>query len=133
MVDKQAIEAGRHRTEEWYRSGQLNCSEAVFLVGMGMAGCACGALTGCIMALGLKYGRSQAGAEKPGMFEAAKELHDRFVKRRGHACCRILVRGIRPDSLELIEHCSAIIGEVAADVIELLARDGERIQKKEKA
>src|SRR5512139_34857 len=112
MVDPQIVANARHKAEEFYRSGQFLCSEAVFLVaneylghpapdemvrlasgfpvGMGLAGCSCGALTGGVMALGLKYGRSEPGAAAPGMFEAAKELHDRFKARRRMVCCRAL-------------------------------------------
>src|SRR5512136_1800009 len=100
MVDPLVVEQARRKAEEFYRSGQFLCSEAVFLVaneflgkpvpddmvrlasgfpvGMGRAGCACGAVTGGVMALGLKYGRTQPGAKTPGMFETSKELHDRF-------------------------------------------------------
>jgi hypothetical protein len=68
MVAPQQVETARHKAEDLYRSGQFLCSEAVFLVaneylghpvpddmvrlasgfpvGMGTAGCACGALTG---------------------------------------------------------------------------------------
>jgi len=63
-----------------------------FLVGMGFAGCACGALTYGVMALGLKFGRSSPAVETPGMFAASKELHDRFRARRKIACCRALTR-----------------------------------------
>jgi C_GCAxxG_C_C family probable redox protein len=127
-----------------YRSGEFLCFEAVFLVaneylgrpvpdemvklasgfpvGMGMAGCSCGALTGGVMALGLKYGRTSVGAPTPGMFEAAKELHDRFKARRGHTCCRILIKPFQLGEPAHIDQCVAITGEVAADVIELLGK-----------
>lgn len=49
-----------------------------FPVGMGLAGCVCGGLAGGVMALGLKYGRAEPESPTPGMFEASKELHDRF-------------------------------------------------------
>ena len=145
MADSQAVENARRKAEEFYRSGQFLCSEAVFLVaneflgrpvpddlvrlasgfpvGMGKAGCSCGALTGGVMALGLKYGRSTPGAATPGMFEAAKELHDRFKARRQCVCCRALIRKFEFGSPEHIEQCITITGEVAADVIELLQRE----------
>ncbi len=145
MADSQAVETARHKAEEFYRSGQFLCSEAVFLVaneflgrpvpddmvrlasgfsvGMGKAGCSCGALTGGVMALGLKYGRSTPGAATPGMFEAAKELHDRFKARRQCVCCRALIRKFEFGSPEHIEQCITITGEVAADVVELLQRE----------
>ena len=140
-----AIEVARLKAEELYRSGQFLCSEAVFLVaneflgkpvpddmvrlasgfpvGMGLAGCACGAVTGGVMALGLKYGRTQPGAQTPGMFEASKELHDRFLARRRSTCCRVLIHKFEFGSPEHIRQCITITGEVAADVIELLSRE----------
>ena len=142
MTSTMAIETSRLKAEEMYRSGQFFCSEAVFLVaneylgrpvpdemvrlasgfsvGMGLAGCACGALTGGVMALGLKYGRTIAGAPMPGMFDASKELHDRFKARRKCVCCRELIRKFDFGSPEHLQQCVAITGEVAADVIELL-------------
>ncbi len=139
------IENTRHKAEELYRTGQFLCSEAVFLVaneyldhpvpdemvrlasgfpvGIGLAGCVCGAVTGGVMALGIKYGRSAPAAETPGMFAASKELHDRFKSRRKCVCCRALIRKFEFGSSEHMEQCIAITGEVAADVIELLIRD----------
>lgn len=145
MDRDEAIQKARTEAEEMYRNGQFLCSEAVFLVaneylckpvsdevvkvasgfpvGMGLAGCACGALTGGVMSLGLKYGRTQAAAPTPGMFEAAKELHDRFLARRKSVCCRVLIRKFQMGSPEHIQQCITITGEVAADVIDILSRD----------
>lgn len=142
-----AREAYRRKAEELYRSGQFLCSEAVFLVaneflgrpvpeemvrlasgfpvGIGGAGCTCGALSGGVMALGIKYGRSEAGAKTPGMFEAARELHDRFRERRGSTCCRVLIKPFEFGSPDHLKQCVAITGEVAADVIDLLSRRPE--------
>lgn len=144
MNKQQAIINAKKKAEEMYRSGEFLCSEAILLVaneflgkpmpnkivklasgfpvGMGMAGCVCGALSGGIMALGLKYGRTKAKAKTPGMFEASRELHDRFKSRRGHTCCRVLIRHLQMGSPEHIEQCTVITGEVAADVIEILSR-----------
>ena len=145
MNTAEAARVARERAEEMYRTGQFLCSEAVFLVaneflghpvpdemvrlasgfpvGMGMAGCACGALTGGVMALGLRYGRSTPGAATPGMFDAARELHDRFRARRRTVCCRSLIRGFELGEPAHIDQCVAITGEVAADVVEMLARE----------
>lgn len=139
-------DTAKEKAEQHYNSG-LYCSEAVFLVaneylgypvpnnmvrlasgfgvGMGMAGCSCGALTGGVMALGLKFGRDAAGMEMPGMFDAAKELHDRFQARRTHVCCRLLIKNFAFGSAEHLDQCRKITGEVAADVIELLSRNAE--------
>jgi len=148
MEKEEAIEKAKTTAEEMYRTGQFLCSEAVFLVandylgkpvsdevvrlasgfpvGMGFAGCACGALAGGVMALGLKYGRTQPGAAEPGMFDASKELHDRFKARRGSTCCRVLIRKFELGSPDHIQQCIAITGEVAADVIDILSREDTR-------
>ncbi len=144
MNRKQAIAKAKNRAEEMYRSGEFLCSEAILLVanefmgkpmpnkivklasgfpvGMGMAGCVCGALSGGVMALGLKYGRTKPKAKTPGMFEASRELHNRFKSRRGHTCCRVLIHHLQMGSPEHIKQCTAITGEVAADVIDILSR-----------
>lgn len=144
MEDQITKQNLRKKAEEYYRSGQFLCSEAVFLVaneylgrpvsdecvklasgfpvGMGLAGCACGAITGGIMALGIKFGRTQPGAATPGMFEASKELHDRFKARRGSTCCRVLIHRFEFGCPEHIQQCITITGEVAEDVLEILSR-----------
>lgn len=149
----EAVEKARRKAEELYRTGQFLCSEAVFLVaneylghpvpddmvrmasgfpvGIGLAGCVCGAVTGGVMALGLKYGRSTAAAEMPGMFVASKELHDRFKARHKCVCCRALIRKFEFGSSEHLEQCITITGEVAADVVELLAHNDPTERKSE--
>jgi C_GCAxxG_C_C family probable redox protein len=141
-ADQQLRDELRLKAEQFYRGGQFLCSEAVFLVaneylgrpvpdqmvrlasgfpvGMGLAGCVCGALSGGVMALGLKYGREDPGAAEPGMFEASRELHDRFRARRRMVCCRGLIRKFTFGTPEHLEQCITITGEVAADVLELL-------------
>jgi C_GCAxxG_C_C family probable redox protein len=142
LVDKEIIEKARKQAEEMYRSGEFLCAEAVFMaanefmgfpvpkemvrltsgfpVGIGMSGCVCGALSGGVMALGIRYGRSQGGTPTPGMFETTRELHNRFVTRHKCTCCRVLIKKFDMGSPQHIEHCIAITGEVTADVIELL-------------
>ncbi len=137
MDRDEAIQKARTEAEEMYRTGQFLCSEAVFLVaneylgkpvsdevvklasgfsvGMGLAG--------GVMSLGLKYGRTQTAVPTPGMFEAAKELHNHFLVRRKSTCCRVLIRKFQMGSPEHIQQCIAITGEVAADVIDILSRD----------
>ena len=142
-----AIEAGR-QAAELYRSGRLLCSEAVlwvaneilgyplpaeavrvasgFPVGMGAipsGGCSCGALSGGIMALGLKYGRSEPGAEAPEVLEKARELHDWFKTSHGSTCCRVLIRRLTFGSPEHIDQCVRFTGEVAERVAAMLPDD----------
>lgn len=137
-------EAGR-QAAELYRSNRFLCSEAVlwvanealgrplppevvrlasgFPVGMGAiptGGCSCGALSGGVMALGLKYGRSTPGAGAPDVLSKAKELHDWFKTGHGSTCCRILIRHLEFGSQEHIDQCVRFTGEVAEKVVEML-------------
>ncbi|MGE5370740.1 MAG: C-GCAxxG-C-C family protein [Solirubrobacterales bacterium] len=130
------------RAEEMYKTGQYLCSEAVFVVvneylgqpmpneavklasgfpvGMGSAGCSCGALTGGIMALGMKYGRTLPGQEVPEMLPKAKELHDWFKKEYRSTCCRVLVQKVEFGQQEHIEQCTRITGAVAEKVLKMV-------------
>lgn len=142
-VYSEVSELTRKNAESLYRKGKFFCSEAVFTsvneylgypadahmvkmasgfpVGIGMAGCLCGAVSGGVMALGLKHGR-----EKPGqfmseeMFPLSAELYDRFQRRNCTTCCRKLIKKMEFGSKEHKEQCIKFTGEVAADVIDLI-------------
>ena len=136
-------EEARTRAEKLYKSGKFLCSEAVFTVvndhlgqpadprmvqmasgfpvGIGMSGCLCGAVAGGVMALGLKYGREEAGqAMSDDMFPMSAELHDRFQKRNCSTCCRKLIKNLEFGSRDHIRQCIRLTGEVAADVVDLI-------------
>lgn len=114
-----------------YAGGAMCCSEAVldvinrefngglpndlvpalsrgFCGGMGDAGCACGALTGAIMAQSLILGKTPFPADDKQVRAATKKLHDLFSARHGSTCCRILSRDRDPDS----EHKGVCLGYV---------------------
>lgn len=136
---EQIINNVRERAENYYRSGEYLCSEAVFTVvndfldnpmpreavclasgfpvGMGMAGCSCGALTGGVMALGLKFGRKGPREENPGMFAAAKKLHDDFKEKFGSTCCRALIKDFEFGSPKHLEHCIKVTGAATEMVL----------------
>ncbi len=125
------------RAENLFETHQLFCSEAVvcvlnqglagglapetairlasgFAEGIGEAGCACGALSGAVMALGLfvgQQGSSTRGRKK--IQAAAKQLHDLFKSKFGSACCRVLTQNVRDDSAALFAHCVSCTGETA--------------------
>ena len=135
----EAVKKAKETAENYYRNGDYLCSEAVFTVindflnnpmpkeavclasgfpvGIGMAGCTCGALTGGVMALGLKYGRKTPKVETPGMFEAAKKLHDDFKEQYSSTCCRALIKDFEFGSPEHLEHCIKLTGAVAEMVM----------------
>ena len=145
---EELIERIKQDSEELFSSGTLFCSEAVltvinnylgqpyhpdvvkmasgFPVGMGTAGCLCGAVSGGQMALGIVYGRTQGEEMQQKMFEEAKGLHDHIIKEYGSCCCRVMTRQWKGDefkSPERQKHCVAITGNVAAYLAERLTSD----------
>ncbi len=66
---------------------------AAFGGGMGRTGGACGAATGGLMALGLKYGatRGDDKATKEHMYALTREFLARFQARQGATACRDLL------------------------------------------
>ena len=137
--EQKLINDARERAESLYRDGDYLCSEAIFTVvndllgrpvpaeavklasgfpvGMGTAGCACGALSGGVMALGLKFGRTAPGAEMPDMFKVSKELHDEFKKNFRSTCCRVLIKKFEFGGEEHMKQCVYITGQVAEMVM----------------
>lgn len=143
LLDKVEAEA-----EELYRSGTFYCSEAIvqvineilgkpyddsivkmasgFPIGMGKAGCLCGAVSGGQMALGMIYGRTKGDAMQDKMFEKSKALHDYVKKEYKSTCCRVITRAWAGDdfkSQERKNHCIKITGKVARWVAEQLIND----------
>lgn len=138
--EQKTIKEAKERAESLYRDGDYLCSEAVFTVvndylgrpipaeavkmasgfpvGMGTAGCACGALSGGIMALGLKFGRTKPKEEMPDMFRVSKELHDEFKKKFRSTCCRVLIKKYEFGSPEHLAQCVYITGQITEMVIE---------------
>jgi len=136
----------REIAETYYRTGQFYCSEAIvktindefgldypdnvvrlasgFPIGMGSSGCACGAVTGGVMALGMVFGR-----EMPGdpcidrCLGLARELHTLFVRRHGCLCCRTLTHGMVLKSPEHMQQCIAFTGEVAEETAKIILRE----------
>jgi C_GCAxxG_C_C family probable redox protein len=61
-----------------------------FGAGIGGQGSICGAITGGVMALGLKLGRENVATKERASYKFASELLTRFEKRYGHINCRDL-------------------------------------------
>ncbi|MFB0504464.1 MAG: C-GCAxxG-C-C family protein [Candidatus Bathyarchaeia archaeon] len=60
--------------------------------GIGRCGSVCGALTGGVMAIGIKYGTNEPSAEKRlRAYELARMAYRRFEKRHGSVLCRELI------------------------------------------
>jgi len=139
------VENVREIAEGYFDRGEFFCSEAVlhtinqllgtpmpeeitrmasgFPVGMGKAGCLCGAVSGGQMALGLAYGREHGEPMNEKMFPVAAALHDYIKEKYGSTCCRVIVRDFEFASPERKQHCVKITGEVAAWIAEQLLQD----------
>ncbi|HPF03846.1 MAG TPA: C-GCAxxG-C-C family protein [Bacteroidales bacterium] len=101
---------------EYFRS-KFNCSQSVFTVfgtehglsenhclrtgcafgaGMGRQQLTCGAVTGALMAIGLKYGKAMGDNDdkKQKTYEKTREFFHEFVKIHGTTSCRELLRGL---------------------------------------
>jgi C_GCAxxG_C_C family probable redox protein len=64
--------------------------------GIARNGEVCGAVTGAVMALGLRYGRKEGGDREDQEITYAKvnELLDRFRALHGSCVCRVILEGI---------------------------------------
>jgi len=126
----------KKKAEAYYRNGDFYCSESIvktfieefnldlpddviamassFPVGMGNAGCSCGAVIGAQMMLGYFFGRRQAGENKVNKtMELSAELHDYFREEHGSLCCRVLTKDLKVGSKDHIKQCIDFTGEMA--------------------
>jgi C_GCAxxG_C_C family probable redox protein len=111
---------------------------------MGGAGCACGALSGAVLGLGLFLGPTRADRRSAaGLRRLTRELYRRFIGEFGSACCGALCRASKGSGRSHFRQCTAITGratQIAADIIlrvkpeilkqldgEFLARPGARM------
>lgn len=101
---------------EYFRN-KFNCSQSVFTVfshdygysendalkvscafggGMGRQQLTCGAVTGALMAIGLKYGKGINDSEekKQLTYSKTRELFEEFIKIHGSTNCRELLEGL---------------------------------------
>ncbi|MCR1898291.1 C-GCAxxG-C-C family protein [Irregularibacter muris] len=150
MTREERLEAVKKEAEGYFERGEFFCSEAVaqtinhllgkpyedniikmasgFPIGMGKAGCLCGAVSGGQMALGMAYGRVHGEAMNEKMFPLASGLHDFVKDQYGSTCCRVITRQWKGDNFQSPgrkKHCIEITGKVAQWVAEKLIEDGQ--------
>jgi len=112
VIESRAREFSKKAVE--YFSGNYNCAQSVLLAmqeyygipsgglipkiatpfggGIGRCGSLCGALTGAVLAIGLKYGTETTNLkEKEKSYKLARKLYERFVKAWGTPFCRELI------------------------------------------
>lgn len=114
------------KSQEYFKKG-FNCSQAVFTtfaVELGMSeemalkvatqfgggarkGEMCGAVSGALMVLGMKYGHYHEGAleEKAKAYRIAEDFMNRFMEKNGTVVCRELLGYdlTRPEDMDKIK------------------------------
>lgn len=143
----------RKKAEELFRTGKYYCSEAVmsalrdaffpnlpgyvissvsgFPVGMGGSGCACGAVTGAVSALGLIFGRESTSdvSASAHCMQLARELHEIFTAKHRVICCRVLSRGTEhagPGEPHKAAHCIEMTGDAAEAAARIILREAAK-------
>jgi len=97
--------------------------------GIGRCGSLCGALTGAVMAIGLKHGTNTTTLEeKEKAYKLAREFYEQFVRACGSAFCRELIGYdlTNPEELERMrklnvrdEKCSYFVKKAVETLIDL--------------
>jgi C_GCAxxG_C_C family probable redox protein len=116
---------------------KFNCSESVLLAlceylgiesdnipsiatafGGGIGGCGktCGCLTGSVMAIGIKYGRSKSNEDKDSANERVQKLIDNFEAKYKSTDCRDLI-GLTMRNIELTDEEKNKLHENVCDKI----------------
>lgn len=107
--------------------------------GMGETGCACGAVTSCVMVLGLVAGRTHKGESEQLVYDAVKRLQHEFKVQYKSTCCRVLTREVIWGSKSHTQQCEDIVMTTAVitekilleELHEFLPRNGgKKIPKK---
>ncbi len=88
--------------------------------GMGETGCACGAVTSCVMVLGLVVGRNHKSESEAIVFDAVKSLQTAFKSEFKSTCCKVLTREFIWGSKEHTSQCEYIVGMAAMMTQKLL-------------
>lgn len=100
--------------------------------GIGRCGSVCGALTGGIMALGIKYGTNEPSAEKRlTAYKLAQRFYKQFEKQHGNVLCRELIEYNLSDPKELEKARKARVFEekcakLVKSAVETLIEFGEQ-------
>lgn len=106
--------------EYWYGNNDLIPKIATgFGGGIGRCGSVCGALTGGLMAIGVKYGTNKPSLEERlEPYKLAQQLYKRFEQKHGSVLCRELIESDLSDLTNLKETKNAkILDEKCLDFI----------------
>jgi C_GCAxxG_C_C family probable redox protein len=84
--------------------------------GIGRCGSVCGALTGGVLALSIRYGTNEASVEERiKAYEVVQEFYRRFEKQNGSVLCRELIGYDLSDPKQLDEAHKAKVSEEKCD------------------
>ncbi|MFP5238831.1 MAG: C-GCAxxG-C-C family protein [Acidobacteriota bacterium] len=126
--------------KELFLSREMYCAEAIFCAlnealggglererarglamgfgqGLGEAGCACGAMSGAVLAASWFLAGHMPPAE---VRRVSRGIHDSFKGAHGSACCRVLTKHVKGKRDEHFTHCAGLTragAEIAARAI----------------
>ncbi len=86
---------------------------SVMAGGLGRSGCACGALIGASIAIGLFETKRKPIGGRRSAEKMTAEFHDIFKAEFGSTCCRVLRRGIDYGDPRLKPRCRSISSRTA--------------------
>jgi C_GCAxxG_C_C family probable redox protein len=97
---------------------------------MGGKGMTCGAITGPIMAVGLKYGRTNPGDSATPSYKKAQKVVETYNDKFKTTECAIVTKVWRErekfDTPERRKFCSAIVRYMARETEKLLSAEGDK-------
>jgi cysteine synthase A len=94
-----------------------------FAGGMGEAGCACGAVTGCVMAISLIAGRNHNYESERVAFTATQKLHDEFREKHKALCCRVLTNNFTWNTVDHKLNCEDLVRDAALITNRIILED----------
>jgi C_GCAxxG_C_C family probable redox protein len=138
--DEALIASTGKRARELFDSKQHNCAESTFLAlnelfngglepktaariatglggGLGASGGTCGALTGCVLALGLLAECDPDVLRKKTIYPLAAGLQKHFIERFGSCCCRDLIRGMGDEHRAYCRGLTATAATLCAEML----------------
>jgi len=103
-------------------TGVLNALASSFSGGMGGSGCACGAVTGAQIILGLILGRKERNSDTYKIRKLSGKLMERFKEKRKAVCCRVLTSQFQGKPAERRNYCQGIVTD-AVEILENILKE----------
>lgn len=89
-------------------------------LGLGGAGCLCGAVSGAALALGLFLAGPGGRLYRRDVRRASRELHRLFSEAHGSTCCRVLTKKLKDDRQAHFRQCADLTGFAAREAARLI-------------